>query len=234
MDLEPTPPALAVVVPIRNEACAAPQLATRLGEALRHGEVVIVDGESEDQCGAALRQLAPGVRVIGARRGRARQMNAGAAATTAPILLFLHADTVLPAGAYAGIARAVAAGAGFGCFPVHIDSDDRRLQLASRIINLRSQLLCSATGDQAIWVRRDLFTAVGGFPEIDLCEDLALMRRLCGRAPFRLLDAPVTTSARRWQQGGVLRTIALMWTIRCGFHLGVDPNLLARFYAEVR
>jgi hypothetical protein len=161
-------------------------------------------------------------------------MNVGARATSADVLLFLHADTRLPQGALDEVERAVACGAGFGCFPVHIDSDDARLKLAARIINLRSQLTCSATGDQAIFVRRDLFDAVGGFPEIALCEDLALMRRLCGRAPFRMLGAKVTTSARRWEQRGVLRTIALMWTIRCGFHLGVDPGVLARLYPEAR
>src|SRR5436189_214050 len=82
-------------------------------------------------------------------------------------------------------------------------------RLAARLISLRSRLLCTATGDQAIFVRRDLFDAVGGFPEVALCEDLALMRRLCGRARFALLAAPVSTSARRWERYGVLRTIAL-------------------------
>jgi rSAM/selenodomain-associated transferase 2 len=227
-------PAIAVVVPIRNEAREAPRLAERLRAVASRCELAVVDGASDDGGAAELAKLAPEARHYRSAPGRARQMNRGASATRAPILLFLHADTALPDGALDEVERAVAAGAGFGCFPVHIDSRDARLRLAARLINLRSQLLCSATGDQAIFVRRDLFDLVGGFPEIELCEDLALIARLCGRAPFRMLPAPVTTSARRWERRGVLRTIALMWTIRCGWHLGVSPSLLARLYAEVR
>jgi rSAM/selenodomain-associated transferase 2 len=227
-------PAIAVVVPVRNEAAEARALAACLAPAAERHEVVIVDGDSDDGSAELLTDLLPGVPVARAPRGRARQMNAGARATRAPILLFLHADTRLPDRALDEVARAVDGGAGFGCFPLRIDSGDARLRLAEKLINLRSQLLCSATGDQAIFVRRDLFDAVGGFPEVALCEDLALMRSLCGRAPFRLLDAPVTTSARRWEQNGINRTIALMWTIRAAFHLGLDPRLLSRLYAEVR
>jgi rSAM/selenodomain-associated transferase 2 len=227
-------PAIALVVPIRNEAREAPRLAERLRAFAGRCELAVVDGASDDGGPRELARLAPQARLYRSPPGRARQMNRGARATRAPILLFLHADTALPDGALAEVERAVAGGAGFGCFPVHIDSDDARLRLAARLINLRSQLLCSATGDQAIFVRRELFDQVGGFPEIDLCEDLALIARLCGRAPFRVLRAPVTTSARRWERRGVLRTIALMWTIRCAWHLGVDPRLLARLYGEAR
>lgn len=225
---------VAVVVPIRNEAAQARALAARLVAVADRHEVVIVDGGSDDGGAETLAALLPGVTVARAPRGRARQMNAGARATRAPILLFLHADTVLPDGATRKIERAVDGGAGFGCFPLRIDSDDALLRLAEKLINLRSHLLCSATGDQAMFIRRDLFERVGGFPEVELCEDLALMRSLCGRAPFRLLDAPVVTSARRWERQGVYRTIALMWTLRACFHLGVDPSVLSRLYADAR
>ena len=231
-------PRIAIVVPILNEACAASALAGELRDLSAAGvatEIVLVDGGSSDGSPEALGARFPAARILRAQRGRARQMNAGARATSAPILLFLHADTRLPRGALEAACRAVEGGAGFGCFSVAIDSFDPRLRLASRIINLRSRLLCSATGDQAIFARRDLFESVGGFPEIDLCEDLAFMRNACGRARFEMAGAPpAITSARRWQKRGVMRTIALMWAIRTGFHLGLSPRLLARLYANVR
>jgi rSAM/selenodomain-associated transferase 2 len=227
-------PSIAVVVPIRNEEREAPRLAERLQSVAGRCELAVVDGASHDGCAETLQRLAPGAALYVSPPGRARQMNHGARSTRAPILLFLHADTTLPDGGLDQVERAVADGAGFGCFPVQIDSPDPRLKLAASLINLRSRLICSATGDQAIFVRRDLFDQVGGFPEIELCEDLGLMHRLCGRAPFRLLAEPVLTSARRWEQLGVARTIALMWSIRVAWHLGVAPSLLARLYTQVR
>ena len=107
--------------------------------------------------------------------------------------------------------------------------------MAAAIINLRSRLLCSATGDQALFVTRRAFEAVGGFGALPLCEDLDLVRRLCGTGRFELLDATAITSARRWQRAGVARTIALMWSLRLGWHAGLDPALLQRFYrSDVR
>ncbi|HEX6835885.1 MAG TPA: TIGR04283 family arsenosugar biosynthesis glycosyltransferase, partial [Polyangia bacterium] len=193
---------------------------------------VVVDGGSRDGTRAALDEL--GVTVVDSPRGRARQMNAGARASAAPILVFLHADTRLPDGALDAVTRAVDGGAAGGCFRVRIDSRDPRLALAARIINLRSRLLASATGDQAIFVRRDLFERLGGYRELALCEDLDLVRRLRRHGRFLLADGEVSTSARRWHGHGVMRTIALMWTLRLGYHLGVSPELLARWYRDAR
>ncbi|MDB4965047.1 MAG: glycosyl transferase family 2, partial [Myxococcales bacterium] len=162
------------------------------------------------------------------------QMNAGARATAAPLLLFLHADTRLPACAFDAAERAIADGAVGGCFRVRIASADPRLKLASGIINLRSRLMASASGDQAIFVRRDVFVRIGGFREVALCEDLDLVRRVAKEGRFVLADGEVATSARRWRKYGVTRTIALMWALRLGYHLGVDPARLARFYADAR
>src|SRR5205807_10557465 len=150
-----------------------------------------------DGTGAAL--AGDGVRVLDAPRGRAAQMNAGARATTAPFVLFLLADTRLPHCACAAVERAIAGGAAGGCFRVRIDSADPRLKLASGIINLRSRLMASASGDQAIFVRRDVFDDIGGFREVALCEDLDLVRRVAARGRFVLADGEVATSARRWQ-----------------------------------
>ena len=244
-------PSVAVIVPVFDEAAAVPELVRALGALRGAGglapEIAIVDGGSRDgtpdelrrcltEAGVAAHVIEPGAgQEVGTTRGRARQMNAGARATTAPVLLFLHADTRLAPGALATVERAIdRMGAGFGCFAVAIDSADARLKLASHIISLRSRLMCSATGDQAIFVRRDLFDRVGGYPEIALCEDLALIGRLCGLARFACLEPPAVTSARRWERNGVLRTIALMWTIRAAFHLGVSPTRLAALYGAAR
>jgi rSAM/selenodomain-associated transferase 2 len=174
------------------------------------------------------------LRVLVAARGRATQMNAGARATSAAILLFVHADTRLGPNAFATVERAIANGASGGCFRVRIDSPDPRLRIASGIINLRSRLMPSATGDQAIFVRRDIFDAIGGYRELPLCEDLDLVARLSRRGRFVLVDGEVQTSARRWQRNGVARTVALMWTLRLGYHLGVPPSRLARWYNDAR
>jgi rSAM/selenodomain-associated transferase 2 len=161
-------------------------------------------------------------------------MNAGARATHAPVLLFLHADTHLPPRALPSVAGAIAAGAVGGCFRLRFDSRDLLLDLAAHIISWRSRLMPSATGDQAIFVRRDHFERIGGYREQPLCEDLDLVARLCRLGRFVCLDAAVETSARRWQRHGVMHTIALMWTLRLLWHLGVDPQTLSRWYEDAR
>lgn len=225
---------VAVVVPVLNEARLVGTLAPALERLSAEAEVIVVDGASADGTRARLSEAATGLRVIGAPRGRAAQMNAGARATSAPILLFLHADTRLPDGALARVKEAVRAGAVGGCFRLRIDSRDPRLRLAARLINLRSRLLASATGDQAIFVTRAAFERSGGYPEVALLEDLGLVRRLRALGRFQLLDACVETSARRWHAHGVARTIALMWTLRVGYHLGIDPATLHRLYGDPR
>jgi rSAM/selenodomain-associated transferase 2 len=217
---------VAVVVPVLNEARLVPELGRAL--AGLDAEVVIVDGGSHDGTREAL--AATGLRTVDAPRGRAAQMNAGARATSAPVLLFLHADTRLGDRALDDAAAAVDAGAVGGCFRLRFDSPDPRLRLAATLINLRSRLLPSASGDQAIFVERRAFLRIGGFREVALCEDLDLVARLCRVGRFQLVDRYAETSARRWRRNGVLRTIALMWALRVGYHLGVAPSTLGRLY----
>lgn len=146
------------------------------------------------------------------------------------MLLFLHADTDLPEGALRRVGAAVAAGADVGCSRVRIDARDPRLRLASRLISLRSTLLVSGTGDQALFFRRAFFEALGGVDDLPLFEDMRIVGRARGRGRWVCLGPPVRTSARRWEAHGVARTMATMLALRGLYHLGVPPARLARLY----
>jgi rSAM/selenodomain-associated transferase 2 len=190
----------------------------------------VVDGGSRD----GTRELGarhPGVRWLEAPRGRARQMNAGARAARGDVLLFLHADTRLPAGAGDAVRAALAdARVVAGRFDVAFDTTRPIMRLTAALMNLRSRWTGISTGDQALFVRRDIFEALGGFADIPLMEDIQLTRRLkrCGRqAALRLR---VTTSARKWQTEGAVRTIFLMWTLRLLYAGGVSPAWLQGWY----
>jgi len=157
-------------------------------------------------------------------------MNAGAAACPADVLLFLHADTVLPDDADVLVARALAGRRAWGRFDVRIDSPRRLLRVVAAMMNLRSRWSGIATGDQALFVRHELFERVGGFPELPLMEDVAISRRLKRHGRPACLRARVTTSARRWERHGVWRTILLMWRLRAAYFFGADPRALAIRY----
>jgi rSAM/selenodomain-associated transferase 2 len=225
------PIAVSIVVPALDEAdgIAATLDALRPLRARGDVEVLVVDGGSTDATVALARPRAD--RVIGSARGRAVQMNAGAAAAHGATLLFLHADTRLPDAALDRIAEALATGARWGRFDVRIDGRHPMLRVVARAMNLRSRLTGLATGDQAIFVTRAAFDAVGGFAEIALMEDLDLCTRL-KRAVGRpaCLRARVVTSGRRWETRGVWRTIWLMWRLRFAWWRGVSAEVLARRY----
>ena len=220
--------ALAIVVPMLDEAATLPALLVHLaGWRARGCEVVLVDGGSRDDSVAMAR--AAGLRVVVAERGRARQMNAGAQACGGALLLFLHADTRLPEAADAMVRAALAVQA-WGRFDVRIDGRPLMLRVVAALMNLRSRLSGIATGDQAIFVRRDVFEAVGGFPDQPLMEDIELSCRLLRVSRPACLRARVRTSGRRWEQRGVWRTIALMWRLRWAYWRGVPAERLAEAY----
>lgn len=223
---------VAVVFPVRNEADI---LEAVLADLLaRHDplEVIVVDGGSRDASHAiacSFSQRHP-VRVLEAPAGRALQMNAGAAATHADILLFLHADTRLPPGALERVRVAIGEGHIWGRFDARLDGERPAYRVIEWFMNRRSALTGIATGDQAMFVRRDVFESLGGYAPIALMEDIELSRRLRRRArPSRIADA-VTTSVRRWERYGVVRTVLRMWWLRLLFRLGVSPTRLARWY----
>lgn len=226
-------PPLCIVVPVLDEAdVLAPRL-SKLQPLRRQGvRLVVVDGGSSDATSDIARAHAD--IVFHAPRGRAAQMNAGAAACRAEVLLFLHADTELPQGAGALVLDAVARGRRWGRFDVEICTRHPLLRVVAKLMNLRSRLTGIATGDQAMFVRQDLFEAVGGFPEIPLMEDIAISRALKRRSRPACLRAKVVTSARRWQQNGIWRTIFLMWRLRAAYFFGADPARLATRYGYAR
>ena len=221
---------LSIVIPALNEGSVIADLLASLAPFRARGvEVVVVDGGSAD--GTAEAAASGADRVIVGRRGRARQLNAGAAATRAPVLLFLHADTRLPANADRLIVDGLhAAGLEWGRFDVRIEGESRWLPLVASLMNLRSRITGIATGDQAMFVTRRAFDSIRGFPDQALMEDIELSSRLRRRGPPLCLGPPVTTSARRWRARGLVRTILLMWWIRLLYFFGVAPDRLASLY----
>ncbi len=220
---------VSVIVPVLNEADGIAGLIAHLVALQAAGvQVIVVDGGSADATPALVQ--AAGVTLIVAPRGRARQMNAGAQLASGTLLLFLHADTRLPANALPLLRDAQARGASWGRFDVHIAGGSPWLALIAAMMNLRSRLTGIATGDQAIFVRRELFAMLGGYAPIPLMEDIELSTRLRQRARPACLPARVTTSGRRWEQNGVLRTVLLMWSLRLRYFFGADPAVLASAY----
>jgi rSAM/selenodomain-associated transferase 2 len=217
---------LSIVIPTLNEAAAIGATLGALAPLRARGhEVLVADGGSEDGTRDIARPLAD--RVIVAPQGRARQMNAGAAAATGDALLFLHADTRLPADADLLVVRSLKKNP-WGRFDVAIEGRAALLPVIAFFMNLRSRLTGIATGDQAIFVRRADFA---GFPEIALMEDIAFSKAMKRRGAPAALREKVTTSGRRWERQGVLRTMVLMWRLRLAFFLGAEPDELARRYA---
>jgi len=223
-------PRLSIVVPALNEDARIAACLQALAPLRRHGaEVIVVDGGSTDHTVAAAQPLADCV--LQAPRGRASQMNAGAAQARADTLLFLHADTRLPDDALHAIETAlVDARTHWGRFDVCIEGKPAALKAVAWLMNLRSRWSGIATGDQAIFVRRSAFQRVAGFPDQALMEDVELSRRLRRWSAPACLRLKVTTSGRRWERNGVWRTITLMWRLRWLYWTGTPPERLAELY----
>jgi rSAM/selenodomain-associated transferase 2 len=216
---------LSIVVPALNEAPGIRAALEALAPLRARGhEVIVVDGGSSDGTAELARGLCD--QRLNSARGRAVQMNAGARAASGFALLFLHADTRLPSNADQAVLRSLKTHL-WGRFDVSIEGRQPLLKLVACAMNLRSRLTGIATGDQAIFVRREAFA---GFPEIALMEDIAFCKAMKRRGAPACLRERVATSARRWESRGVWRTIFLMWRLRLLYFLGAPPERLARLY----
>ncbi len=219
---------VSVIIPAINEAQGLRSMLPPLLAQQRCLEVIVADGGSDDETPRVAREA--GASVITCARGRARQMNSGAAVAAGETLLFLHADTTLPDNALELVESAVAQGALWGRFDLRLSGSHWLLRIVERMINWRSCLSGIATGDQAIFLRRQLFDSIGGYAGIPLMEDVELSKRLKRFAPPCCIRTPLTTSSRRWEHYGILRTILLMWWMRLAYFLGATPEALARSY----
>ena len=224
-----TPARLSIIMPVLNEAAGIAAALQALAPLLARGaQVVVADGGSTDDTLA--RAQACGVPVISSTRGRAVQMNAGAQQASGAVLLFLHADTLLPPDADQLIQQALAGPQVWGRFDVRIAGRPRLLRVIAACMNLRSRSTGIATGDQAMFMTRAAFDAVGGFPAQALMEDIEMSKRLLRLSRPVCLHARVVTSGRRWESCGVWRTLLLMWRLRFAYWRGAAPDQLAELY----
>jgi rSAM/selenodomain-associated transferase 2 len=225
---------LSVIMPVLDEEAEIVAALTALAPLRRRGvEVVVADGGSRDATVALARPLCD--HLVAAPRGRALQMNAGAAAARGNVFLFLHADTRLPADADRTVVSALSdSGRVWGRFDVTIEGTHPLFPVIAAAMNLRSRLTGIATGDQAIFCTRSAFAAAGSYPFIPLMEDIVFSRRLKRLGAPIALSARVLTSGRRWEKHGVMRTILLMWGFRLAFFFGMSPERLAGWYGHAR
>ena len=217
-------------MPVLNEAAAlADYLRPLQSLRQRHCELIIVDGGSNDETVAIARSLAD--QVLTAVKGRALQMNAGAAVANGDILWFLHGDTLPPQNSDALIREALTKPSRiWGRFNVRLSGRHPLLRIVEIMMNLRSCLTGITTGDQGIFICRETFEQIGGYPEIALMEDIAISKSLKRiKRPVCLLQS-LLTSSRRWEQNGIIKTILLMWSLRLLYFFGADPKKLVRIY----
>ena len=218
---------LSIIIPTLDEAEAVVALLQQLQSLRARGhEVILADGGSKDDTVALAEPLVD--RVLVTPAGRARQMNAGAAVANGQMLWFVHADSRIPQRADEHILQS--AGPVWGRFNVHLSGDRMLLRVVERLMNLRSRITGIATGDQGIFVSRVLFERIGGYADLPLMEDIDLSKRLKHEQTPVCLHNTLTTSSRRWEQKGIVRTILLMWTLRLAWFLGVPAARLATHY----
>ena len=221
---------LSIIIPALDEAANLERHLPRLFRTCPDAEVIVVDGGSTDGTREVVSRF-PQAKLMVAQRCRARQMNAGAARASGETLLFLHADTILPTGAPDAVTEALGRpDVVGGRFDVRFDSTRRIFHAVATLMNVRSRLSGISTGDQAIFVRRRVFEAMGGYADIPLMEDIDFTRRLKRRGRLACLRLHVITSARKWEREGVPRTIVLMWTLRFLYFAGVSPERLHGWY----
>ena len=220
---------LSIIVPVLNEEQNLSAISSHLLSFRQKGhEVIIVDGGSCDNTLAISHDIAD--RVIVSKAGRALQMNRGASVATGDVFLFLHADTILPEQSIQIISNLYQAGGYWGRFDVRLSSNKFIYRIIEHLMNLRSCFSSIVTGDQAVFIEKNLFNRVAGFPEIALMEDIEISRRLKKISKAICVKQKAVTSSRRWETKGVVPTVMLMWKLRLYYFFGVSPDKLKRLY----
>ena len=216
---------LSIVIPTLNEASHIESLLAQLSD--ENVELIVVDGGSDDQ---TVQRASVHAKLVYSSTGRAVQMNTGAAAANGDWLWFLHADTQLSQPLNAYVDEITQSSSVWGRFTVRLNDARFIFRVIERLMNARSCFTSVATGDQGLFVDRRLFDELGGYPELPLMEDVALSKRLRKVMPVNCSTLSLITSARRWQQRGVLKTIVLMWWLRLAYIVGVSPARLRQWY----
>jgi len=216
---------LSIIIPTLNEASRIESLLAQLSD--ENVELIVVDGGSDDQ---TVQRASVHAKLIHSSAGRALQMNTGAAIASGDWLWFLHADTQLSQPLNTYVDEITQSSSLWGRFTVRLDDARFIFRVIERLMNARSCFTSVATGDQGLFVDRRLFDELGGYPELPLMEDVALSKRLRKVMPVNCSTLSLITSARRWQQRGVLKTIVLMWWLRLAYIVGVSPARLRQWY----
>ncbi len=219
-----------IIIPTLNEGLTIGDCLQPLQALRQDCELIVVDGDSVDDTLVIAKPLAD--KLIASVQGRAVQMNLGAAQANGDVLVFLHADTLLPTYAFELIVNAFNKDKRWGRFDVSLSGAHPLLKIVAWFMNWRSRLTGIATGDQVVFVEKALFNAVGYYPEIALMEDIALCKKLKTFCPPVCLKAKVISSGRRWEQFGILKTILLMWSLRLRYFFGENPATLAYLYSR--
>ncbi|MCX7096803.1 MAG: TIGR04283 family arsenosugar biosynthesis glycosyltransferase [Methylococcales bacterium] len=222
------PMRFSIIIPTLNEETTIVACLTALQVLRTTCELIVVDANSHDNTRGLASPLVD--KIINSEKGRAIQMNTGAQHSTGEVLTFLHADTCLPRFALDLIDKSICKDKPWGRFDVQLSGKSIGLKVIAFMMNWRSRITGIATGDQVIFVSRLAFDAIGGYPKINLMEDIALCKALKTISPPICLKAKVISSGRRWEQNGICRTVLLMWGLRLGYFFGADPKILQALY----
>lgn len=222
-------PLLSIIIPVLNEAAAITEQLPRWQQLQQAGcEVIVADGGSDDNSSSLLELHVD--QLVSSAKGRAKQMNTAAKQASAAWLLFLHVDTELTVSIDEVIQQLAVSDAAWGFFRLRLSGQQWPFRVIERAINCRSRLTSVATGDQCLFVRADVFRCLAGYADIPLMEDVELSKRLRRLSRPLIINIPVVTSSRRWQQHGIIKTVLLMWRLRLAYFLGVSPQRLQQSY----
>ncbi len=225
---------LSVIIPALNEEENIEALIDHIYQEEVRAEIIVSDGKSTDNTAEIAKSK--GAEVVSGTPGRGAQLNRGAEAASASILLFIHADSRLEKGALSKMIEQMSHDQDLigGCFKLKISSQNLLLKFIGWSSNLRAKYLNLIFGDQGIFVRRDVFNELGGFPEIELMEDWEFSKTMAKKGRLLYVDKKIYTSARRWEKHGVLKTIILMHKIKILYKLGISPSKLKEIYRDAR